>query len=130
MKGKHNPITLNMKKGIGNWMKGTLKQSLNSKYEERRRITNKMKPKATLELEIWRTEKEYKWKEIPKSKYEKRRLIMNEKKPKTILWTRNMKKGDGIYMKGNLKQSLITKYEERRMIMNERKPKTILELEI
>jgi len=41
-----------------------------------------------------------------------------------------MKKGDGIYMKGNLKQSLITKYEERRMIMNERKPKTILELEI
>ena len=64
-----------------------------------------MKPKATLELEIWRTEKEYKWKEIPKSKYEKRRMIMNEKKPKTILWTRNMKKGDGIYMKGNLKQS-------------------------
>ena len=52
MKGKHNPITWNMKKGIGNWMKGTLKQSLNSKYEERRRITNKMKPKATLELEI------------------------------------------------------------------------------
>ena len=38
---------------------------------------------------------------------------MNERKPKTILGTRNMKKRDGIYMKGNPYTWYIKKGEEK-----------------